>query len=109
MVEEVRRYNFGLIANQSELAAKMHQQGSEFTEDLRNLAQDVLDIYRDLEELATDFKEVVQTQEVDDVSEILDDFRTCHDDLQELKPQLDRSFETEEASRLKLDDEFYLD
>ena len=109
LVEEVERHNFSLIASQSELAAKMHQEGSEFSESLRSLAHNVLDIYEDQQDLAMDFKEAVQERDAEEIEEILDELRKCYDDLQEQKPELERGFETEEARRLKFDDEFYLE
>ena len=108
LIPEMRRFGLSLISVQSDLAAKLHQPGQDFSQEIHELGNDVLEIYEDLEALAKDFADLLQINEFEEFEEVLEDFEECLAELHYALPKLEQHMTAHDEVRISLGEEFYL-
>lgn len=106
--QEIRRLNVANISAQSELAAKLHQRGEEFSPELQELAKETLDTYQDLEDMVKELVQFVESKDTGEVHELLEELKECHLDLEDILPRLESQLTQEEGSQFQIDEEHYL-
>lgn len=106
LLDEFRRVSLAAIASHSSLSAELHQRAPDFSEKLKELTEDLVDAYEDLEESISVFVEVVEQEEAEELPEILEELEECLRELELLEAQRESLKQAEDKARPNLDD-FY--
>ena len=106
LLDDFRRVSLTAIATHSKLSAELHQRGHDLSGKLKELTEDLIEAYEDLEESISVFIEVVEQEEEEELADILQELEECLQDLEQLEAERQPLKQAEEAARPNLN-EFY--
>ena len=106
LLDDFRRASLTAIATHSSLSAELHQRAPDFSKKLKELTEDLVDAYEDLEESISVFIEIVEQEEEEELPEIFQELEECLQDLEQIEAEREPLRQTEEAARPRLGDDF---